>query len=94
VVLQPEFGVLRGELLVALGEIGPAVAQLRRVVDDPGQPDLRTPRLRAATMLVRLREADAADLLQGVYATFVEGFDDPELVDARAALAEVDIAVG
>jgi tetratricopeptide (TPR) repeat protein len=93
-VLNPDFGVLRAELLIALGETGPAVAQLRRVVDDAGRLGLRTPRLRAATMLVRLRDANAVDLLRHALETFVEGFDDADLVDARAALAEVDLAVG
>ena len=37
---------------------------------------------------------DTVDQLRRVYESFTEGFDDPDLVDARAALAELDLAVG
>ena len=53
------------------------------------------PELRAATRLARLRadDADAIESLRGVYETFTEGFDSPDLVEARAALAEVDVPI-
>jgi predicted ATPase/class 3 adenylate cyclase len=93
-VIFPGFGALRAELLIALGDTESAIAQLRAVLDGAGRLGLRMPQLQAATMLARLAQPDAVDVLRGVYETFTEGFDDPELVDARAVLAELDVAVG
>ncbi len=50
--------------------------------------------LRAATGLARLwciegRREDARDLLAPVYYWFTEGFDTPDLKDAKALLAEL-----
>jgi predicted ATPase len=51
--------------------------------------------LRAATSLARLwgeegRHAEARDLLAPVYAWFTEGFDTPDLKEAKALLDELD----
>jgi hypothetical protein len=93
-VLYPAFGLVKSELLVALGERERAVAELRMVVETARRLALRAPLLRAATLLVRLGEKNAVDLLRSVYDTFTEGYGDADLVDARAALAELDVAVG
>jgi hypothetical protein len=93
-VIYPEFGVLRGDLLIALGDTGAAVRQLREVSEIAGRFGLRTPQLRAATRLARLGEPDAVDMLQGVYETFTEGFDELDLVEARAALDALMSATG
>ena len=93
-VINPGFGVLRAELLLALGDAQAAVTQLRDVLDLAGRFGLRMPGLLAATMLARLERAEGAKVLRSVYDSFTEGLDDPELVDARAVLAEVDVAVG
>ena len=50
--------------------------------------------LRAATSLARLwgeskKRADARDLLAPVYNRFTEGFDTPDLKDAKALLEEL-----
>jgi len=50
--------------------------------------------LRAATSLARLRQSqgkaqEAHDLLAPVYGWFTEGFDTPDLKDAKALLAEL-----
>lgn len=50
--------------------------------------------LRAATSLARLwqqqgKKAEARELLGGVYGWFTEGFDTPDLVDAKALLEEL-----
>jgi hypothetical protein len=49
--------------------------------------------LQAATKLIRLREREGKgkqeeriEQLRGVYDSFTEGFDTPDLVDARAVL--------
>jgi hypothetical protein len=52
------------------------------------------PQLRAATRLVRLRGQEAdAESLRAVYDKFTEGFDSPDLVEARAVLSEVDVPI-
>ena len=50
--------------------------------------------LRAATSLARLwreqgRRADAHELLAPIYGWFTEGFDTPDLKEAKALLAEL-----
>jgi predicted ATPase len=50
--------------------------------------------LRAATSLARLwgeqnRRTDASDLLAPVYGWFTEGFDTPDLNEAKALLDEL-----
>jgi predicted ATPase len=56
------------------------------------------PQLRAATRLTRLRRAarkrpDWTDVLRDVYEPFTEGFETPDLVEARAVFDEVDARV-
>jgi predicted ATPase/class 3 adenylate cyclase len=92
-VIYPEFGVLSGELLIALGDTESAVRQLRNVIETAARFGLRMPQLQAATMLARARQADGVELLRGVYETFTEGFDEFDLVEARAVLDGVDVAV-
>jgi len=91
--LHPEFSLVHAELLHGLGDTEAAVAALRDAVDSGRRLGLQMPELRAATRLARLRQRDAVEQLLRVYESFTEGFDDPELVDARAALAELDVPV-
>ena len=97
-VQYPEFAVLEGELLLALGDGAGADASFRSAFDAAGVLGLRMPQLRAATRFARLRIAagtpDGTDPLRGVYELFVEGFETPDLVEARAVLDEVDARVG
>jgi len=93
-VIYPEFGVLRGELLIALADDESAVRQLREAFEAAGRLGLRMPQLRAATRLAGLEQADAVEMLQGVYETFTEGFDELDLVAARAALEAPMSATG
>jgi predicted ATPase len=91
--LHPEFSLVQAELLHGQGDTEAAVAALRGAVDSGRRLGLHMPELRAATRLVRLRQRDAVEQLRRVYESFTEGFDDPDLVDARAALAELDVPV-
>jgi len=96
--LYGEFALLKGDLLVALGDAEGADALFEKVIRVTGKPGLRIPQLRGATRLTRARRAsgkqpDGADTLREVYETFTEGFDAPDLVDARAELDEVDARV-
>jgi hypothetical protein len=86
-VIYPEFGVLRGEVLLRLGDRDAAVTELRRVFDVAGRFGLRMSQLRSATVLARAGDARAVDLLRSVYETFPDGFDEADLADARAVLA-------
>jgi predicted ATPase/class 3 adenylate cyclase len=90
----PDFVLLQGDLLLALGDGNGAEACFRRAFDAASAIGLRMPQLRAATRLSRLRRTEGIELLRGVYDTFTEGLETPDLVDARAALDEVDARVG
>jgi predicted ATPase/class 3 adenylate cyclase len=97
-VLYPEFALLKGDLLVALADADGAEPLFQSVFDVSGNLGVRMPQLRAATRLTRLWRAagkrpQGTDLLRGVYQTFTEGFDTPDLVEARAVLDEVDARV-
>jgi predicted ATPase len=97
-LLYPEFGLLKGDLLLALGDADGAEARFQGVFEIAGNLGVRTPQLRAATRLARLwglggKRSDGTDMLRGVYETFTEGFDTPDLVEARAVLTEVDARV-
>jgi predicted ATPase/class 3 adenylate cyclase len=95
-IQYPEFALLKADLLLALGDDDGAAPLLQRVVDVGGTLGARMSQLRAATRLARLGEAAQrrrarTDLLRDIYETFTEGFEKPDLVDARAVLDEVDV---
>jgi predicted ATPase len=86
---------LDGDLLLGTG--GPAdeaAARYHRALAIAREQGARSFELRAATSLARLwrdqgKRAEARDLLAPVYATFTEGFDTRDLIDAKALLAEL-----
>ena len=86
---------LRGELLLAGdGDVAEAEAWFRKTMDVASGQEARSYQLRAATSLARLwarqgRQKEARELLSPVYNWFTEGFDTPDLVDARRLLAEL-----
>jgi predicted ATPase/class 3 adenylate cyclase len=91
--LLPEFHVLKGELLLALGEANGEGAEswFLRAFEGARELDARMPQLRAAIGLCRAqREGGDAEqgsgLLSATYATFTEGFTTPDLIDARDLL--------
>jgi predicted ATPase/class 3 adenylate cyclase len=90
-LIYPEFGVMRGELLIALDDAESAALELRNAFDNAARLGLRMPQLRAATVLARLRQADWLEPLRSVYETFTEGFEDVDLAEARATLAELAV---
>ena len=91
---------VRGELLLAregLAASEPALECFQTALRLAGEHGLRCPELRAAVSLARLwqaqgRREQARELLGGIYAWFTEGFDTPDLVEAKALLAELEIA--
>jgi predicted ATPase/class 3 adenylate cyclase len=95
----PDFALLKGDLFLALAHNDAAESRFRSALEVAESLGLRMPQLRAATRLARLRRAagippDGTDALRDVYRTFTEGFETPDLVEARAVLDEVDARVG
>ncbi len=87
---------VRGDLLLALAQPEPEAAEAtyRSAIDLARTQQARLFELRAATSLARLlrkqdREAEARPMLAEIYDWFAEGFDAPDLVDARAFLDEL-----
>ena len=85
--LYPEFRILKGDILDALSEPAAAEASYRAAKRGARMVGAHLTELGALIRLVR-HSGDAGDLeeLGTVYGTFSEGFDQPELVEARALL--------
>jgi predicted ATPase len=91
---QAELHRLGGRLLVARGQHDEGEACYRRAIEVSSGQGARTLELRAATSLARLwndrgKNAEARDLLAPVYGWFTEGFDTPDLKEAKAVLDEL-----
>ena len=85
---------LRGKILFSLGKKSCAEAELQRALTIARQQQARWWELRAATCLARHwhdegRQIDAISLLQPIYTWFVEGFDMPDLKDAKLLLDQL-----
>lgn len=81
-------------LLVGLYQSVLAEAAFRRALATAAEQKERLWELRAASELARLlagqgRRQEALDLLAPVYGWFIEGFDTPDLVEAKALLEEL-----
>jgi predicted ATPase len=91
---EAELHRLRGQFLIALPDGGrpdEASAALQRAIQIAQRQSAKAWELRAATSLARLwsgqgKHAEARALLAPVCAWFTEGFDTPDLVDAKALL--------
>jgi predicted ATPase len=91
--LEAELHRLRGELLLASPDRNPVAAEaaFRRALMVARDQSAKLWELRAAASLAQLwrdqeRPAEAHDLLASVYGWFTEGFDTPDLKDARLLL--------
>jgi class 3 adenylate cyclase/predicted ATPase len=89
---------LRAECFLQLSErrVEDAEAELRRALEIARSQQSRSLELRTATSLARLwqgrgKHAEARDLLQPVYDWFSEGFEMPDLLDAKALLEELRV---
>ncbi len=85
---------LRGQALLHSGDADSAAASLQAAIQVARAQDAKSWELRAATSLARLwaepgRRNDAHDLLAPVYDWFTEGFDTPDLQDAKALLDDL-----
>ena len=90
-ILDPEFALLKAELLWDLADVDGADHVLQGAYDSSRRMGIRMSQLRAAVRLTRLRRAvgtrpDGTDALRRIYETFTEGLATPDLVDARNVL--------
>jgi tetratricopeptide (TPR) repeat protein len=93
--VQAETLRLKGELLLASGD-DPTLAEryYERSIAIAQRQSAKLFQLRASTSLARLwrdqgKRAEALDLLGPIYNWFTEGFDAPDLKDAKALLEEL-----
>jgi predicted ATPase len=93
-VFEAELYRLRGELLIQLGRAGESEGAFRRALSIAEEQKAKLWELRAAASLARLlrdlrRTIEARGLLSAVYDWFTEGFDTPDLKEAKALLNEL-----
>ena len=88
---RPETLRVRGDIRRQQGEEELAEADFREAIALAREMSAKAYELRAVTSLARLwrdqgRRAEARDLLAPVYGWFTEGFDTPDLKEAKALL--------
>jgi len=88
---EPELHRLQGKLLLLQGDEGEAEASFHQAIELARQQQAKSLELRAAMSLSRLwlkqgKREEARQLLAEVYAWFTEGFDTPDLKEAKALL--------
>ena len=93
-LLEAEIHRVRGELLLERAATADAEACLRRSIEIAQHQKAKSLELRTAMVLARLwqhqdRRAAAYDLLAPIYGWFSEGFDSPDLRNARALLDDL-----
>ena len=84
----------KGQLLLRQGHSEAAEELYRKALSIAREQEAKLWELRAAVSLARLRRdqgrhAEARDLLAPVYGWFTEGFDTPDLKEAKALLDEL-----
>jgi len=92
--LKAELNRRKGQLLLRQGDFEAAEELYRKALSIAQEQQAKLWELRAAVSLSRLwrdqgKRADAHDLLAPVYGWFTEGFDTPDLKEARALLDEL-----
>ena len=93
-VFEAELYRLRGDLLLSLGNERDAEVNLERALAVARGQQARLWELRAAASLARLfrdqgQRRHACDLLAPIYGWFTEGFDTPDLKQAKVLLDEL-----
>jgi tetratricopeptide (TPR) repeat protein len=91
---ESEVRRIRGHLAFRYGRVAESVQHLERAIALARRSGSRLLELRAATSLARIRfqqgeRQKAHDLLAPVYDWFTEGFETPDLKDAKALLDEL-----
>jgi predicted ATPase len=88
---EAEIHRLKGVLMLSRGNAAQSESCFERSIRIARQQQARSLELRAATSLARLwgehgQRAEAFDLLAPIYGWFTDGFDTPDVKDARALL--------
>ncbi len=89
--LEPELYRHKGQLLLRQGHCGAAEELYRKALSIAREQEAKLWELRAAASLARLRRdqgrhTEGRDVLAPVYGWFSEGFDTPDLKEAKALL--------
>jgi predicted ATPase len=84
----------KGDLLQLSGRLSEAEACFRQAIEVARRQEAKSCELRATLSLSRLlqkqgRSAEARQLLSEIYGWFTEGFDTPDLQEAKALLKEL-----
>ena len=92
---EPELNRHKGQLLLHQGMPRPAEDLYRKAFSIAWGQEAKLWELRAAVSYARLcgeqgRREEACDLLSPVYGWFTQGFDTPDLKEAKALLAEIE----
>ena len=92
---EAELNRHKGQLLLRQGHAEAAEELYRKALSIAREQEAKLWELRAAASLARLsrdqgRRAEARHLLAPVYGWFTEGFDTPDLKDAKALLDELE----
>ncbi len=93
-VFRPNALTCRGELRLRPGKTALAEADFREAIALAQKMSAKAWELRATMSLARLRDKqgcreDARAMLTEIYSSFTEGFDTPDLKDAKALLDEL-----
>jgi predicted ATPase len=91
---EAELRRLKGDLLLMQGDEAEAEASLQHAIEVARRQSARSWELRATTSLARLwqqqgKRGEARQILAEIYGWFTEGFDTPDLQEARALLDEL-----
>jgi predicted ATPase len=91
---EAELHRLKGELLLIQGDDTEAEVSFHQAIEIARRQQARSWELRAAMSLSRLwqsqnKREEARQLLAGIYDWFTEGFDTPDLKEAKALLEEL-----
>ena len=91
---EAELRRVRGDLLSVTGDQSAAGRSYRKAIAVAERQSAKLFQLRASTSLARLwreqgKRTEARDLLGPTYNWFTEGFDAPDLKDAKALLDEL-----
>lgn len=91
---EAEIFRMQGDFLLRRGDESSAEASLRKAIDVASRQSAKSWELRAAIDLARLwqkqgKRDDAHGMLSEIYGWFSEGFDTPDLREARALIEEL-----
>ena len=91
---EAEIHRLRSEMVLAAGDEAGAEASFQRAIEVARQQDAKWWELRAAVSLCRLwqeqgKREEARRTLARIYGWFTEGFDAPDLMEAKELLSEL-----